>query len=67
MNGVELIAALRERKITVPAILITSHPSSELKKRTALAGVPIIEKPLFGSTLLDGIHQAMTQSPSSPH
>lgn len=66
ISGVDLIAELRNREISAPAILITTHPSSELKKRAAGAGIPIVEKPLLGSVLLDGIHQAMTQPTSPP-
>lgn len=66
LSGVDLVVQLRDRKISVPAILITTHPSHALKKRAASVGVPIIEKPLLGSTLLDGIHQAMSPPASGP-
>ena len=65
MNGVDLVARLRDRKIAAPAILITTHPSPALKRRAASAGIPIIEKPLLGSALLDGICQAITH-PTPP-
>jgi two-component system response regulator FixJ len=61
IDGVDLVAKLRDRKVTVPAILITTHPSATVRKRADSAGVPIVEKPLLGSALLDGIRQAMTQ------
>src|SRR5690242_9316839 len=41
MTGLELLAALRERHITAPAILITSHPTIILQERAARAGIPI--------------------------
>ena len=66
ISGIDLITELRNRKVSVPAILITTNPNSALKRRAASAGIPIIEKPLLGSALLDGIHQALTQ-PMSPH
>jgi FixJ family two-component response regulator len=56
MSGLELIAKLRDRHIDTPAILITSHPSSWLRKRAEKADVPIVEKPLLGNTLLDRIN-----------
>ena len=37
----------------IPAILITPAPSDNLRNRAATAGVPIVEKPLLGSRLLD--------------
>jgi FixJ family two-component response regulator len=32
-NGLQTIVKLRERRISVPAILVTSHPSALLLKR----------------------------------
>ena len=64
LSGIDLIAKLREREVSVPAILITTDPSPALKMRARSAGIPIIEKPLLGSALLDCIHQTMTQSAS---
>ena len=46
MNGLDLIVELRRRKIELPAILITTHPSAAVRDRAARAGVPLIEKPL---------------------
>jgi len=65
MSGVDVITELRNRKVLVPVILITTHPSSDLIKRAAGAGVPIVEKPLLNSTLLDGIHYAMLRPTTS--
>lgn len=65
INGIDLIAELRDRKLMVPVILITTHPNLALIKCTASAGVQIIEKPLLGTVLLDGIHQAITRPASS--
>src|SRR5205814_7415711 len=41
MSGLDLIAALRARHVTSPAILITSHPSRALSERAARTHVPI--------------------------
>jgi len=65
MQGIDLIAVLRQRHISAPAILITSHPSAALKARAANDGVPIVEKPLLGSALIDAIRSEMTR-PSTP-
>ena len=59
MNGLDLLVELRKRKIDLPAILITTHPSSEVRHRAALAGVPLIEKPLLNDTLFQGIRAAI--------
>jgi two-component system, LuxR family, response regulator FixJ len=58
MNGLEMLRKLRDRQIAAPAILITSHPSAAVRQRAAEAGVPIIEKPLLGNALIEGIRNA---------
>ena len=60
--GIDLIASLRERQVSVPAVLITSHPNKRLQAHAAHAGIPIVEKPLLGSTLIDTIRRAMTRA-----
>ena len=59
MNGLDLLVELRKRNIDLPAILITTHPSSEVRRRAALAGVTLIEKPLLNDTLFLGIRAAL--------
>jgi len=61
MNGLDLLARLREREIGWPAILITTHPSAAVRDRAALAGVRVIEKPLLNDTLFRGIRAALDQ------
>jgi FixJ family two-component response regulator len=60
INGLDLIALLRARHCSAPAILITSHPSPSLRDRAQTAGVPIIEKPLLGNLLFDKIRDVMS-------
>ena len=62
MSGLELIGRLRERHIASPAILIISQPSAVLSARAARAGIPVIEKPLFGNALVDTIRDACRQA-----
>lgn len=66
MNGLELVAELRERRSLIPAILITPQPNEDLRNRAAAAGVSIIEKPLLGSRLLDAVREAFDGHPKSP-
>lgn len=54
--GLDLVAKLRHRQISVPVILITSHPAKVLIARAGEAGVTIVEKPLLGNALLEKIH-----------
>ena len=58
MSGMELIAALRARRIFTPAILIISQPNAALTARAATADVPIVEKPLLGNALVERIREA---------
>lgn len=58
VNGMELIAKLREQKVLTPAILLISHPNPAVSARAAVAKVPIVEKPLLGNALVDRIREA---------
>ncbi len=61
MNGLDLVANLRDRNELAPAILMTSHPTARLRESADRAGVPIIEKPLLGNTLIDRIRDALSR------
>ena len=64
MTGLELLAQLRGRRVSTPAILITSHPNANLRERAARSGIPIIEKPLLSDALLESIRAAVVHQPS---
>ena len=56
MDGLQLIEQLREREISVPAILITSHATDRLHARAAIAGVKVVlEKPFLEQALTASI------------
>lgn len=57
-SGLELIAKLRARHISAPAILITSQSNAALNARAAMANVAIVEKPLLGNALVERIREA---------
>jgi FixJ family two-component response regulator len=59
MNGLDLLAELRRRKVMLPAILVTTHPSMLVRAQIAAAGAMLIEKPLLNEALFDGIRAAM--------
>lgn len=63
MTGLELAVELRKRQITAPMLLITTHPTAILKERAAKSGIPIIEKPLLGNTLLETIRDVVAHQP----
>jgi len=60
MNGLDLVAELRRRRVAVPAILITTHPSAAVRERAAATGVALVEKPLLGDALFHEIQAALS-------
>jgi two-component system response regulator FixJ len=58
MNGLELIAKLRERNKALPAVLITS-PDANLRDRAAALGVTMVDKPMLGDPLLNAVRAAL--------
>jgi FixJ family two-component response regulator len=58
MNGLELVTQLRDRRISIPTILMTSQPNDNLRSRAVAAGIPIVEKPFLGNRLLECICEA---------
>jgi two-component system, LuxR family, response regulator FixJ len=58
MNGLGLVAVLQDRLISIPTILMTAHPDENMRKQAAASGIPIVEKPLLGTRLLDSIREA---------
>jgi two-component system response regulator FixJ len=61
MNGLELVTKLRERRVSVPAIIVTARPDENLRKRAAEAGIAILEKPILGNRLFDSIQNAFVE------
>jgi FixJ family two-component response regulator len=60
MDGLELFGRLRDRAVTLPAILITARPTSDLRRRASRAGFRgVVEKPCEDGSLLDGIRGAL--------
>ena len=62
MNGLDLLARLRDRKVSLPAILITTDPSAAVRGRAASAGVRLVEKPLLSDALFQGIRAALGEA-----
>ena len=66
MTGLDLVMRLRDRQIVLPAILITTNPSGTVRRRAEQAGVPMVEKPLLGDSLVNGILAALTRANDHP-
>lgn len=62
IDGLELISQLRQRNIVLPAILITTRPSGDVRVLAARAGIPLIEKPLLTEDLFQCIRAALAES-----
>jgi two-component system, LuxR family, response regulator FixJ len=56
MNGLDVIAKLRERRNSILAILMTGLPNANLRQRASAAGVVLVEKPIRGTALIECIH-----------
>ncbi len=61
MNGLELLAKLRARGMSIPAIVMTGYSNCTLRDRIAAAGVPLLEKPFLGNALTERIREALNQ------
>ena len=57
-EGLQVLSELRRRGVAMPAILITTDPGPQIRKRAAEAGVAIVEKPLLGHGLIDAVRGA---------
>ncbi len=60
IDGIELIARLRERRVALPAILISARVNRQLHQLAERIGlVNVLEKPLSGAALVDSIRSAL--------
>lgn len=59
LSGLATLKHLRIREVLLPAILMTSHPNLALRTAARTAGVPILEKPIFGDALAVAIRSAL--------
>lgn len=61
IDGLQLIGSLRDRGVTIAAILITTNPTPALRRRADAAKVPIVEKPFITGALFKHIATALKQ------
>ena len=64
LDGLQLLAKLRNRGVVLPAFLVTGHPSLALRRRVEQAGIRLVEKPLLGDGLADMIRNSLEQDRS---
>lgn len=65
VSGLDTLRQLRARGVDLPALLITSHPNAPFRAAAALAGAPILEKPLMGDTLTTAIRDLLGPQPAT--
>jgi len=65
VDGLELLRRLRARKVTLPAVLITTNPTAIIRARARAQGAPIVEKPLLTDALLETIRGLMRPAEAS--
>lgn len=63
MTGLQLLNALRERQVTLPAILLTHLTSPVVRREAEESGTPIVEKPLLSDALWEAIQSALPLAP----
>jgi two-component system, LuxR family, response regulator FixJ len=59
IDGLQLIEMLRNRGVTLAAILITTNPTQMLRRRADAAKIPIVEKPFITGALFKQITAAL--------
>jgi two-component system, LuxR family, response regulator FixJ len=58
MDGLEVVAQLRAQGVKLPAVLITTS-TTMIRRMAATAHVPIVEKPLMNSALIDQVRNLL--------
>jgi two-component system, LuxR family, response regulator FixJ len=63
MHGLQLFAALRRQGVDSPVIMTSSNATSALSRQASTAGIPVIEKPFLGNSLIETVHAAVESKP----
>lgn len=61
LSGLDTLARLRALGVTAPAVLVTTHPSADVRRRARLSAVDIVEKPLLGNALPQKVAEALSR------
>lgn len=64
-NGLDLLSELRRRRISAPAILVTTDPSAEVRRKAVFVEAAIVEKPLLGEILFQAVRMALKCGPNA--
>jgi FixJ family two-component response regulator len=61
ISGLDALAVLRGLRVNLPAFLITTQPKTTERRRAAVMGVRIVEKPLLDAELFAAIAEELTR------
>ena len=64
-NGLELLAALEEKGLSSPAIILASNPTRAMATAIAAAGARLVEKPLLCDGLVAAIRATIAPERAS--
>lgn len=59
LSGLEALAQLRARGVTLPTLLITTHAPERMRAKAAELGAVVVQKPLLGDVLSAEIRSAL--------
>lgn len=59
MSGLDVLQTLRDRDVSLPAILITSNPTPGVRAWAGRLQAQLVEKPLLDDLLLGHIHRIL--------
>lgn len=63
MSGFEVLAALADRHVTTPVVVVTGHDAQGIEERArALGASAFLTKPVDESALLQAIHEACARA-----
>lgn len=65
-TGLEVLAQLRRRGVDLPALLLTSSATPAVRRVAEAAGAPVLEKPVFGETLVRAFMDTLATRSSAP-
>ena len=66
LSGLQVVARLRGRGVAAPALLITTHPTAQIRRDAAAAHIEIVEKPLLDDVLAAKV-RALTRHATGGH
>jgi two-component system response regulator FixJ len=67
MSGLDLLAKMKERRVSMPVIVITAHGDVPLAVAAMKRGaIHFFEKPFDGDALLDSVRAALARGESEP-